>query len=197
MKSTVKVPIGMQGSWYYPITAEPANAKPVYDKALDMGHGVKGYLTVTTASGEIPGDDAIQLSVEKFASGQLDAETTMSDLEINAKIYGHTYSENGGEISAVNDMAPSGGYAFIQTILTKDKKIISRATCLHKVTAIASSEKQEADTRKPSELSPKNNAVSYKITPDNTGTWRTRQDFPSFDAAKTFIDSVFAPAAAG
>lgn len=197
MKSTVKAPIGMQGSWYYPITAEPPKAKPVYGAEMDMGHGVKGYLSVTTATAEIPGDDAIQLSAEKFAGGQFDAETTMSDLEINAKIFGHTYSEEGGEVSAVNDMPPSGGYAYIQTILTKEKKIISRATCLHKVTAIASSEKQEADTRKPTEFAPKNNAVSYKITTDNTGAWRTRKDFASYDEAKAFIDTVFAPAAAG
>lgn len=193
--STVKVPLGMRRSWYYPITSEPANGKPVYGERLDMGTAVKGYLSVTTASGEIPGDDITQVSIEKFVSGQLDAETTMSDLEINAKIYGHKYTEEGGEISSSDDVSPNGGYAFIEPIMLKDKSVIYRATCLHKVSAMASSEKQEADTKKSGELSFKNAAVSYKVMEDNTGTWRTRKDNETQAAAEAFIESIFAAAA--
>lgn len=192
--SKVKVPIGMRDSWYFPITAEPDKAHPTYGEKLDMGAAVKGYLSVTTASASIPGDDITQLEFEKFVSAQLDAETTMSDLEINAKIFGHKYTEAGGEISSADDYAPSGGYAFIQSILKKDKTIVYRATCLFKVTAMASSEKQEADTRKPSEFSPKNNAVSYKVVEDNTGAWRARQDFATPEEAETFITTTFATA---
>lgn len=189
--STVKVPIGMRTSWYFPITSEPANAKPVYGQKLDMGAAVKGYLSVTTYSASVPGDDVDQIDIENFAYGQLDAETTMSDLEVNAKIYGHTYTEEGGEISSADDAPPSGGYAFVQAILKKDRTVVYRATCLHKVTAIASSEKQEADTRKPGELSPKNHAVSYRIKEDNTGAWRTRKDFATLEQAHTFIEGVY------
>lgn len=190
-KSTVKVPLGMRRSWYFPITSEPDNAKPVYGEKLDMGAAVKGYLSVTTASAEIPGDDITQVSIEKFVSGQLDAETTMSDLEINAKIYGHKYTEEGGEVSSSDDVSPNGGYAFIEPILLKDKTIVYRATCLRKVSAMASSEKQEADTKKSGELSFKNNAVSYKVMEDNTNTWRTRNDFASMELAEAYITSEF------
>lgn len=192
--SRVKVPIGMRNSWYFPITAEPENAHPTYGEKLDMGAAVKGYLSVTTASASIPGDDITQLEFEKFVSAQLDAETTMNDLEINAKIFGHKYTEADGEVSSADDCAPSGGYAFIQSILKKDKTIIYRATCLFKVAAMASSEKQEADTRKAGELSPKNNAVSYKVSEDNSGAWRVRQDFATPAEAETFITSTFAAA---
>ncbi len=191
-KSTVKVPLGMRRSWYYPITSEPDKAKPVYGEKLDMGTAVKGYLSITTAIGSVPGDDILQVEVEKFVSGQLDAETTMSDLEVNAKIFGHTYSEDGGEVSSSDDTPPSGGYAFIEPFLKKDKTVFYRATCLHKVTAIASSEKQEADTRKPGELSLKNNAVSYKVQEDNTNEWRTRKDFQTMELAEAFIGTTFA-----
>ena len=195
-KSTVKVPLGMRRSWYYPITAETASTKPTYGEKLDMGAAVKGYLSVTTASATIPGDDITQVEVEKFVSGQLDAETTMSDLEINAKIYGHKFSEETGEVSSSDDVSPNGGYAFIEPILLKDKTVVYRATCLHKVSAMASSEKQEADTKKSGELSFKNNAVAYKVMEDNTGAWRTRKDFASIAEAEAFIATVFAPAAA-
>ena len=192
--STVKVPLGMRRSWYYPITDEPANKKPVYGEKLDMGAAVKGYLSVTTASGEIPGDDVTQLSVEKFVSAQLDAETTMSDLEINAKIYGHKYND-GEEASTSDDVSPNGGYAFIEPIMMKDKTVVFRATCLLKVSAMASSEKQEADTKKTGELSFKNNVVSYKVMEDNTGTWRLRKEFETQAAAEEYIDGIFAKSA--
>lgn len=194
--STVKMPLGMRRSWYYPIKDEPSGKKPVYDAKIDMGAAVKGYLSVTTASASIPGDDITQVEIEKFVSGQLDAETTMSDLEINAKIYGHKYTEDGGEISSSDDVSPNGGYAFIEPILKKDKSIVFRATCLHKVCAMPSSERQEADTKKSGELSPKNNAVSYKVMEDSTGAWRTRKDLDTLAAAEAFIESTFTAAAA-
>ena len=193
--STVKVPLGMRRSWYFPITEEPANKKPLYGAKLDMGAAVKGYLSVTTASGEIPGDDITQLSVEKFISAQLDAETTMSDLEINAKIYGHKYSEDGEETSTSDDVSPNGGYAFIEPILMKDKTVIYRATCLRKISAMASSEKQEADTKKSGELTFKNNVVSYKVMEDNTGAWRSRKEFETQEAAETYIMTCFSTSA--
>ncbi|MBO7252504.1 MAG: hypothetical protein J6V25_07745, partial [Oscillospiraceae bacterium] len=59
-----------------------------------------------------------QVEIEKFTGGQFDAETTMSDLEVNAKIYGHKYDESGTEISSSADVSPNGGYSFIEPILT-------------------------------------------------------------------------------
>ena len=191
-KSTVKVPIGMRRSWFYPISAEPAGKKPTYGEKLDMGSAVKGYLSVTTASASVPGDDITQVEIEKFASGQLDVETTMSDLETNSKLYGHSYQEETGEVSNSDDTSPNGGYAFIEPILTKEKAVIYRASCFHKVCAMPSSEKQEADTKKSGELSPKNNAVSFKVLEDNTGSWRTRNDFASMELAESFIAAFYA-----
>ena len=196
-EKTVKVPLGMRRSWYYPITSEPDKAKPVYGEKLDMGAAVKGYISITTASGTLPGDDITQLEVEKFVSAQLDAETTLNDLEINAKIYGHKYSDENGEVSTSDDVSPNGGYAFIEPIMKKDKSVVYRATCLMKVSAMAGSEKQEADTKKSGELSFKNNAVSYKVMEDNTGTWRRRKEFEDQAKAEEYIEQMFSAAAAG
>ena len=193
-KSKVKAAVGMMTSHYWPIKAEPENAHPQYDAAIDMGAAVKGYISVATASASIPGDDIAQVEIEKFTGGQFDAETTMSELEVNAKIYGHTYDENGIEISSSEDVSPNGGYSFIEPFLTKEKKTIYRATCLMKVSAMASSEKQEADTKKPGELSPKMNVVSYKILEDNKRVWRQREDFETLEAAEQFIRTTFGAA---
>lgn len=192
-KSTVKTPLGMQTLDFWPIKTEPENANPTYDTKVNLGAAVKGYLSVTTASASIPGDDIVQVEDEVFTGGQLDTETTMSDLQVNATLFGHTFDETKGEKSNSKDRSKPGGISFIEPILQKDKTVVYRATCLYKCSAMASSEKQEADTKKPGELSPKMNAVSFKVMETATGDWRDRLDFPTKEAATAFINSVFNP----
>ena len=192
--SKVKAPLGMKTLDFWPISAEPENAHPTYGASVNLGAAVKGYLTVTTAAASIPGDDIIQVEDEVFTGGQLDTETTMSDLEINATLFGHTWSSSDGEDSKSSDRSKNGGLSFIEPILLKDKSLLYRATCLRKCSAMASSEKQEADTKKPGELSPKMNAVSFKVMEDNTQSWRVRNDFETVAAAEAFIKKTFGAA---
>ena len=99
--------------------------------------------------------------------------------------------------SKSSDRATPGGLSFIEPILTKTKSIIYRATCLRKAQAMPSSEKQEADTKKQGELSPKNNAVSFKVMEDNLSSWRMQQDFETLTEAKAYIAGIFVAATAG
>ena len=86
---TVKVPIGIRKALWAKITAEPDAAHPTYDATiLDLGAAVKGTLAITTATLSIYGDDTEQLRDEAFVSAQVDVETTCSDLELNASVYG-------------------------------------------------------------------------------------------------------------
>ena len=192
--SKVKTPLGMQTLDFWPIKGEEDHKHPTYDASVNLGAAVKGYLTVTTASASISGDDIVQVEDEVFTGGQLDTETTMSDLEINAKLFGHTYSAEAGEESKSSDRAKPGGISFIEPVLKKDHAIIYRATCLRKVTAMPSSEKQEADTKKPGALNPKMNAVSFKVMEDNLQSWRVRNDFATVEAAQAFIKNTFSAA---
>lgn len=192
--SKVKVPLGMQTLDFWPITQEPDSGHPKYGASINLGAAVKGYLTVTTSMASIPGDDINQVEDEVFAGAQLDSETTMSDLQVNAQLFGHTWSDTDGEESKGTDRALPGGLSFIEPILRKDKTIVYRATCLRKATALASSEKQEADTRKPGELNPKMNAVSFKVSEDAAHSWRVRNDFATAEAAAAFIKKTFGAA---
>lgn len=194
-KSKVKAAVGMRKLDFWPITAEPENAHPTYSASVNMGAAVKGYLSVTTASASISGDDIVQVEDEVFTGGQFDTETTMSDLEVNATLYGHTYSAEDGEVSKGGDRSKPGGISYIEEFLLKNKTTFFRATCLYKASAMASSEKQEADTKKAGELTPKMNPVSFKIMEDNTGSWRARNDFPTQAEAEAFINKVFGAAA--
>ena len=192
--SKVKVPLGMASLDFWPIKEEPANGHPKYDAPVNLGAAVKGYLTVSSNVASIYGDDIEQLTDEVFSGAQLDTETTMSDLQINAQLFGHTWAESDGEESKTTDRAKAGGLSFIEPILRKDKTIIYRATCLRKATALASSEKQEADTRKTGELNPKMNAVSFKVSEDAMHSWRVRNDFETKEAAEAFIKKTFGAA---
>ncbi len=183
----VHIPLGMQGSFFYPITEKPDGTHPHYGTPLDMGAAVKGYLSITSLSGAVYGDDVEQLHFENFVSAQLDAETTCNALSNNAVVFGHTYTE-GKETSNVNDTPPDGGYGFIEPILRKDKSIVFRATFLYLLSAKLDSEKTEADTRK-GDFNPKNNSISYNVSADNTGDWRDRQEFASYSQAKAFLDT--------
>lgn len=192
--SKVKVPLGMQTLDFWPIATEPDKGHPTYEAAVNLGAAVKGYLTITANAATIPGDDINQLDTEIFAGAQLDAETTMSDLQINAQLFGHSWSEEAGEESKSSDHAKSGGLSFIEPIMKADKTVVYRATCLYKGTALASSEKQEADTRKPGEFNPKMNSVSFKIAEDNVQSWRVRKDCDTKEAAEAFIKKTFGAA---
>ena len=64
----VHIPLGMQGSYFYPITAKPTGAHPTYGAPLDMGAAVKGYLSITSLSGGVYGDDMEQLHFDNFVS---------------------------------------------------------------------------------------------------------------------------------
>lgn len=194
--SKVKTAVGMQTLDFWPITAEPENAHPTYGECINLGAAVKGYLSITTLTASIPGDDIEQVKDETFTGGQFDTETTMSDLQVNATLYGHTFSEEDGEESKSTDRAKPGGLSFVEPILLKDKTIIYRATCLRKACAIASSEKQEADTRKRGEFNPKMNVVSFSIEEDNLRSWRQRNDFKTKEEADAFIKKIFGAAAA-
>lgn len=185
----VKTAIGMRSSYWAPIVSEPLNAKPVYGARVDMGAAVKGYVTVTTTTFDVYGDDEDLVHDEKFLTGALDAETTLNDLQINATVYGHRFSD-GVETSSKDDTAPAGCYGYIEPFLKKDKSVVYRATFLRKVSANAASEKSEADTKKAS-LDPKSNAVNYTIYPDNTGDWRDRMEFTTEAQAEAWLAAQF------
>ena len=190
---TVHVKLGMRRSYFAPITARPGTGHPTYGTVLDMGEAVLGHLAVTYATGDIFGDDASRLHVEQFISGQLDTETTCSELELAAAVYGRTFT-NGVETSNKDDAAPDGGYGYIEPFLKADKTMVFRAVFLYNVTPMPSQEKDDSDTRK-GDFNPVNNAVSYFVAPDDTGDWRDRQEFNSEAAADAWLMSKFGSAA--
>lgn len=183
----VKEKYGLVYSAFFPITAEPADARPTYGEEIDLGAAVKAYLTITYATAQAYGDDRAQLDLKEFVSGQLDAETLLSDLEIESQLFGSTYTE-GELIDSIQDDPASGAYAYIQKLAQRGSGgTVYRAVFLHHCTPSLNAD--NADTRNAS-ITFMNNAVSYAVLADNTGEWRTRKDFEDEASAKAYITSL-------
>ncbi len=187
---TMKATIGMRRSYFAKILSEPANSHPVYDDPVSMGEGVKCALAVTTATGSIYGDDVDLLDVEEFASAQADVETACDDLETNALLFGHDYDAGGEETSRGSDSPPLGAYAYIQHLLKKNKAHVYRGVFFYRASAMPSSEGKEDGTKGES-IDPKMNPVSFKLTVDNTESWRARKEFTSQAQAEAWIETKF------
>ena len=190
-KKQYKVTIGMRRSWWAPFASEPDNARPVYGDVEEMGAARLGTLTYTTAAADIEGDDEVLRHIEQFQTGTFVGETTLSDLEVNAKIYGHGYAA-GVESSGKNDTSPYGAYGFTEPILKSGAtNPIYRATFLLKLSANPANEAQSAATRQGGSINPGYNSVTYTVYPCNTGEWRLRQDFETEAAAEAWILGLF------
>lgn len=186
---TVKMPVGMLRSFWAPIASEPDNALPTYGNVEEMGAARTGTLAVTTAVADIYGDDVNLVHFEEFISYQFTGETTMDDLEINAKLYGHNYAA-GVSVSGAADTAPYGGYGFVEPILKTDKSLVYRATFLPKLSANASGEAMNAATRQTS-VEARGNTVTYTGYAAKNGAWRQQQDFASEQAAVTWLMGLY------
>lgn len=187
----VKVAIGMRRSWWAPLAPEPSEQP--YGEVKDMGAARLGTLTVTTASGDVEGDDHALMHIERFVSGSFVAETTLSDLELNATVYGHTYNK-GEETSGGEDDPPLGGYGFIEPMLQQDQSVVYRATFLPRVSANQANEAQNAATRQGGSINPAYNSVTYTVYEDEKQGWRKRKDLDTLAEAESYLAGLFSPA---
>ena len=188
-QKTVKMPVGMLRSFWAPIATEPSNALPTYGDVEEMGAARTGTLAITTATADIYGDDVNLVHFEEFVSYALTAETTLDDLEVNAKLYGHNYAA-GVSDSGQADAAPYGGYGFVEPILKTDKSLVYRATFLPKLSANQSGEAQNAATRQGS-VDARANQVVFTGYAAANGVWRKQQEFATEALAVTWLMGLF------
>lgn len=178
-----------------------------YDTPVDVGTMVKASLAVTTADLEVFGDNALQISDSSFVSGTLTTETNYNDLQTEATLYGHTYTAEGGLIRNANDVAPAGGYGYIQNLLKKVGDVqnqVVRAVFLPDVTAQLANWTDEAETRQKNTVF-KGRSATFKVATDDSGNWNFQKEFAVSDsmtveqalaAAEAWLDEKFGVAAA-
>lgn len=194
--------IGVKRGRFAPINTAGGYADPVV-----VGTMVKAGLSVTTADLEVYGDNALQVSDSSFVSGQLTTETNYNDLQTEATLYGHTYTADAGLVRSVNDVAPAGGYGYIQELLRVVdgvKARVFRAVFLPRVEAQLSAWTDEAETRQKT-LTFKGRTTTFKISAPDAGNWNHMNDFEVSSAqsaaaaeaaAEAWLDEKFGVAAA-
>lgn len=195
MSNKTKGLIGLSSSFCAPIQTHETGKHPTYGERLELGHAVKAYLAVQTSALEVPGDNALQIDDEIFVSGSMEEETTLSDLEKDAAIYGATLAEDGSVEDGDTDVLPEFGHGFVQELLKKNadgtKSHVFRATWLYRIHAVRANYKDEADTRKGNgNIEWKNAPVSWKILLDNAGKWRKRNEFATQSEAEAWLESM-------
>lgn len=181
----VKEKFGLVYSAFFPIGSLPENSHPVYGGPVDLGAAVKAYLTINYAEAQLYGDDVLHLDLREFTGAQLDAETLLNDLEVESQVFGSTM-EAGVLTDHKDDSAKPGGYGYIQKLKTQLGTVF-RACFLYLVRARMTAD--NADTRG-SSITFANNAITYGVMPDNTGAWRSRQDFTTEADAKAFLQGL-------
>lgn len=187
----VKSKIGLESSFFFPIAAEPTGARPTYGEKLDLGAAVRANISINYAEGQLYGDDALQMDVKSFSGGTLDSETLLDDLTIDVAVFGATQSESGEVIDHKDDAAPPGGFAFIQKLMNKSKKIFYRAVFLLRVTGNQTAD--NAETRG-SGITFANKTINYSISACDSGEWRLREEFDSKEDALAWINEKAAAA---
>lgn len=182
------------------------NAAGKYEAPVDVGTMVKAALSVTTADLEVYGDNALQISDSSFISGTLTTETNYNDLQIEALLYGHAYDAASGLIRNANDVAPNGGYGYIQQLLKKVGDVqtrVVRAVFLPDVTAQLANWTDEAESRQKS-MTFKGRTATFKVSTDDSGNWHYQQEFEitaeqtataAETAAEAWLDAHFGVAA--
>lgn len=183
MSTKTKFPMGLQDLFFCPITAAgSASALPTYSAAVSLGHAVHAALTVNSASVPIFGDNAQQLKIDSFISGTFNTETLMSELELEQKLYGGTYSAEGGLTRTLDDAGTPGGVCYIRNLMKKDKSMVYRAGVLFYCAADRAASGWDGDTKKES-VEAKNATVNFDVMTVETGAWIWEQDYTTRAAA--------------
>lgn len=178
----LKEKFGCVSSHFTPIVSTPAGAHPVYGVPIDLGYNVKAYLAVQLANAKLYGDDILQLEANDFTSAMLSSETLLSDLEVDSKLYGARYVD--GELTNNrDDVCNAGAFDYIQKLRTK-AGIIYRAVFLYYAVPILGDDNVDG---KAESLNFQHNAISYTVTADETGDWRTKKDFSSQADAEAWL----------
>ena len=192
-KLKVKEKYGLVYSAFFPVASEPSGSHPVYGEEIDLGAAVRAYLTITYATAQAYGDDRAQLDVKEFVSAQLDAETLLSDLEVDAALFGSKYAD-GTATDSIYDTAKPGGYAYIQKLKLRSGGTVYRAVFLYYATPSLNAD--NADTRNAS-ITFMNNSITCSVLADSTGDWRARHDCGSEAEAKEWIAGLVKATAGG
>lgn len=172
---------------FAPVSTTPEGQIPTYDyeNAVTVGKLVKADLTVTNASGELYGDDALAEKVDMFASGSLALETDDKTDEVHAAIHGATQDTTSKEVTdSDSDNAPRGGLVYYKVIIRNGVRIY-KGVFLPLVKAILGN---DSAATKGSSITFGTSSTTFTVFRCNSGAWRVTKEFTGATAEADCIE---------
>ena len=161
---------------FAPVATTPEGALPTYnfEKAVTIGKLVKADLTVTNASGELYGDDALAEKVDMFASGSVALETDDKTNEVHAALHGATVNEETKEVTdSDGDVAPRGGLVYYKVIIRQGVRYF-KGVFHPLVNAILGN---DSAATKGSSITFGTSSTAFNVFRCNSGAWRVTKEF--------------------
>lgn len=182
-----KVKVGAKYPCFAPIATEPEDALPTYSAPITViGELISANLTITLASGELYSNDALNLKVADFVSGQVAMTTDGLDDEPAEAIYGAT-AEEGRVKYNVGDEAPYGGLAYYCQMRSKAGGIYYKGYYFPKVQAAMGNDNSST---KGSSVTFSTNNTNFTVMKAENGDWMHTEVLDSESAAKAWVASV-------
>jgi len=161
---------------FAPVATTPDNALPTYnfESVVTIGKLVAANLTVTNASGELYGDDALAEKIDMFASGSLELQTDDKTAEVHAALHGATLDELEEELTdSDSDVAPRGGLAYYKVLIRNGVRVYQGV--FHPlVNAILGN---DSAATKGSSITFGTSTTTFTVFRCNSGAWRIRKEF--------------------
>lgn len=161
---------------FAPVATTPDNALPTYNfkSVVTIGKLVAANLTVTNASGELYGDDALAEKIDMFASGSLELQTDDKTAEVHAALHGATLDELEEELTdSDSDVAPRGGLAYYKVLIRNGVRVYQGV--FHPlVNAILGN---DSAATKGSSITFGTSTTTFTVFRCNSGAWRIRKEF--------------------
>ena len=177
-----KVKIGAKYPCFAPIATEPESELPTYS-------------TPITVIGEQISDDALNISVSDFVSGQVAMTTDGLDDEAAKAIYGATIEEEGSLVKYnVGDEAPYGGLAYYCQMKSKAGGTYYKGYFFPKVQAAMGNDNSST---KGSSVTFSTNNTNFTVMKANNGDWMHTEVLDSEAAAKAWVTSVLTTQSGG
>ncbi len=181
---------------FAPVATTPDNALPTYnfESAITIGKLVAANLTVTNASGELYGDDALAEKIDMFASGSLELQTDDKTAEVHAALHGATLDELEEELTdSDSDVAPRGGLTYYKVLIRNGVRVYQGV--FHPlVNAILGN---DSAATKGSSITFGTSTTTFTVFRCNSGAWRIRKEFDNEADAIAWCDEKLGNTASG
>lgn len=181
---------------FAPVATTPENALPTYnfESVVTIGKLVAANLTVTNASGELYGDDALAEKIDMFASGSLELQTDDKTAEVHAALHGATLDELEEELTdSDSDVAPRGGLTYYKVLIRNGVRVYQGV--FHPlVNAILGN---DSAATKGSSITFGTSTTTFTVFRCNSGAWRIRKEFDNEADAIAWCDEKLGNTASG